>query len=405
MKRELLFAALLVGVAFLAPSQGADEQTAREQVGKPVQQAQALLRQKKYDEALARLKTADAVPNKSPYETYIIAETRAVTLIDSGDYRGAVNALDVVLATRVLPPADAAKRLLSITQLDYQLKDFPRAVVDAQRYYKEGGRDPEPRRLMAQSYFLQNDFADAAQTIRQVLAGNERDGRPPDEQLLLSLAGSEFKLKHQDGYIDALERLVAAHPKHQYWADLCRAVQQKPGFAPVLRLDLDRLEIAAGAMDTAEQYVDAAERALERGFPGDAKAFLDKGFSASVLGKGPGAGRQKRLARAAKSQSDDDQHGLAAQANEARAAVNGQSLAKLGEAYASYGRNDDAIIALTGALKKGGLTRPQDTTLHLGVAYLRAGRRREAQTVLSGVTGADGVKDLAQMWLILSKTP
>jgi tetratricopeptide (TPR) repeat protein len=396
--RHVLIAMIVMCVAAGATLAADDDRAAREQVGKPVQQAQLLLRQKKVDEALVRLRTADAVPNKSPYETYIIEETRAVALIDSGDYAGAVKALDGVLGTRVLPPAEAAKRLMSITQLEYRLKDYPKTIDGAQRYYKEGGGDPEPRRLMAQAYYLENDFADAARTIRQALADA---GAPPDEALLLSLASSEFKLKNQDGYVDALEQLVASHPKHEYWVDLCRAVQQKPGFAPRLRLDLDRLEIAAGAIDTPEQYIEAAERALERGFPGDAKAFLDKGYAVGMLGKGSAVERQKRLVDTAKHLSDADQRVLPAEAKEADALANGIALEKLGEAYASYGRYDDAVIALVGALKKGGLPNPEDARLHLGVGQLAAGRLSDAKATFAKMSGTDGTTDLAQMWSIL----
>jgi hypothetical protein len=402
MSRLILALTVLLGLAASAASAAADDQTAREQVGKPVQQAQQLVRQKKYADALARLKEADAVPDKSPYETYVIEETRAAAEIGGQDYAAAVKAIDAVLATRILPQAEATKRLVTIVQLDYQLKAYAATVAAARRYYSEGGSDPEPRRLMAQSYYLENDFPDAAKALRDVLAADEQAGRRPDEALLLSLAGSQFKLKNQDGYVDAMERLVAAHPKHEYWVDLCRAVQQKPGFAPRLRLDLDRLEVAAGAMDTPEQYVEAAQLAVEQGFPGDARTFLDKGYAASILGKGPTADRQTRLADMAKHQSDEDLKGLAAQAKEAQSSGNGNALEKLGEAYASYAKYDEAVAALAGSLKKGGLAHADDAKLHLGVAYLGAGRASDAATVLNGIGGSDGTQDLSQLWRMLT---
>jgi hypothetical protein len=395
-------AALLLGlVAGTAPAADAPP-AAREQVGKLVQQAQQLVRQKKYAEALARLKEADAVADKSPYETYVIEETRAVAMIESADYTAAVRALDAVLATRILPPPDASKRLASIVQLEYWLKDYPKTIAAAQRFYQEGGSDPEPRRLMAQSYYLANDFANAATTIRDLLRADERAGAPPDETLLLTLADSAFKMKDGDGYVDALEHLAASHPKHEYWVDLCRAVQRKPGFAPRLRLDLDRFAVAVGALDTPEQFVEAAQLALEAGFPGDAKAFLEKGYAVGLLGTGPAAERHKRLADLAERQSNEDARGLSAQAKEAETAANGLALEKLGEAYASYGRPEEAISALERSIGKGGLTYPDDARLHLGVAYLRRGQAAKAKEALSGVSADDGARDLARLWLIQS---
>ena len=393
-----LVAALSSHLCFGAAHAADQPSTARAEVGKPVEAAQALVQQKKYKDALEQLKRADAVSDKSPYETYVIEETRAAAEVASGDYAAAVNALDAVLATRILSSADSAKRLFTMVELEYRLKDYPKTVTAAERYYHAGGGEPEPRQLMAQSYYLEGDFADAAKTLREVIASDARAGTKPDENTLLTLASSEFKAKDEDGYIDALATLVAAYPKHEYWVNLYRAVQQKPGFAPRLALDLDRVAVAVGAFDTSAQYIDAAETAIEAGFPGDAKSFLDKGFAAGILGQPASADREKRLRDMAQHQSGDDTKALPTQAQEAATAPTGLPLEKLGEAYLSYHRNSDAVAALEQSIKKGGLDHPEDAKLHLGMAYLAAGDAAQANATFAAIVGQDGVADLARMW-------
>lgn len=378
-----------------------NQQAARAEIGKPVQQAQVLVKQKKFAEALAKLHEADAVGNKSPYENYVIEETRAAAALDSSDYPTGAKALEAVIATGILSPSDTTQRIATLVSVELQLKDYAKVVDLANRYYKDGGSDPAPRQAMAQAYYLEGDFPDAAKTFRVLAIADERAGKQPEENRLLALANSSFKAGDQAGYIDALERLASSYPKPQYWVDLCRAVAQKPSFdRPRRALDLDRLEAVTGAVNTPEQYVDMAELALADGFPGDAKAFLDKGYAEGVLGKGPGAERQKRLAELAKRQSDEDMTGLAAQAKEAEAAVNGIASEKLGEAYLSYGRYDEAVSALTSSLKKGGLKDLESAKLHLGLAYLRVGQQPNAKDILNSVTGDDGAKDLSRLWLI-----
>jgi hypothetical protein len=397
-RATLALALLALGAA--GPAAAAEaQQSARAEVGKPVQEAQALLRAKKFAEALAALRKADAVPDKNPYETYIVDEVRAGAEIGAGDYAAAAAALEGVIGTHILPPADEQQRLATLVRLEYQLKDYAKTVAAGARYYKDGGGDPEPRRLMAQAYFFENDFADAAKTIRALLDEEARAGTPADEQLLLALAGSDLKLKDEGGYIDALTRLAAAYPKHQYWVDLCRAVGQRESFAPRLKLDLDRVAMAAGAFDQPQQYAAAAELALQQGFPGDAKSFLDQGFAAGVLGRGATADREKRLQAMAQSQAADDQKSLAQQAQEASAAKDGEKLEKLGEADASYGRRKDAAAALEQSLARG-LAHPDDAKLHLGMAYLKDGDAR-AKPLLQSVKGGDGTGDLARLWLAL----
>ena len=391
--------ALLVAWLGIAPAQAA--QAAREQVGKPVQAAEQLLKQKKLKEALAKLQEADGVPDKSPYEVYVIEATRAAVTLEGGDYPATIKALDAALATHVLAPAEAVQRVATLAQLAYRIKDYPAVVSYAERYYQEGGTDAAPRLFMAQAYYLRDDFADAARTSRLVVEDAAKAAKPPSETVLQMLASSEYKQRNDAGYMDALKQLVAAYPKRQYWVDLLAAVQRKPGFAGGrLALDLDRLMAATGAMDRPDQYMEAAQLALQAGLPGDAKAFLDKGYAAGVLGKGAEAERQQRLAQMASRQSAEDIKGLAELAQEAETAATGLQWVRLGEAYASYGRYDEATSALQKGIGKGGLKYPDDARLHLGIAYLEAKRPEKAKATLSALRGADGTQDLAQLWLI-----
>jgi len=393
--------AAAAGLASIRPALAAEEkQTARAEVGKPVEAAAQLLKQKKFKEALARLQEADAVPDKTQYETYVIEGTRAVIYLNSADYANAIKPLEAVLSTGMLAPAEALKRVEVLVQLEYQLKNYPKVVDYANRYYQDGGSDAEPRLLMAQAYYLQNDFANAAKTIRAVMQAEAKAGTPPAENLLLVLLNSEYKQHNDPGRIEALEQLAALYPKKEYWVDLLAAVQKKPSFSSRLTLDIDLLALAAGAMDAPARYMEAAELALQQGLPGDAKAFLDKGYAAGVLGKGEGADRQKRLADMAGRQSSEDLKGLAQLSPEADAATTGLAWTKLGEAYASYGQYDEAIAALAKGIGKGGLEFPEDAKLHLGIAYLRAGQAAKAKAALGAVAGNDGARDLARLWLI-----
>jgi tetratricopeptide (TPR) repeat protein len=400
--RGLGFVVLLAGsLAMALPSFAADpKMTARPQIGQPVQDAVQLLKQKKYKEALDRLRAADAVADKTPYETYVIEGTRAAIDQSSGDLAGAIKALEAVLATNILPAPDALARVQALAQLNYQVKNYPQAIADADRYYHEGGTDDGLHLLTAQAYFLENDFPDATKAIRAILMADDKAGKRPDENLLVMLLNSEFQQKNEAGRIDALQRLVVAYPKPAYWTDLLAAIQKKPGFAARLELDVDRLMLATGIMATADQYMEAAQLALQDGLPGDAKTFLDRGYAAGILGKGTGADREARLATMAKSQAADDVKTLGQSESDADKAGSGDAWVKLGDAYASYGQSDKAIAAFQKGIQKGGLKTPEDARLHLGLAYLASGQKPKAKDTLGAVGGSDGVRDLAQLWLV-----
>jgi tetratricopeptide (TPR) repeat protein len=404
--RAILLAAFLGGgggaaVLLDQPAAAADEkQSARAQIGQPVKEAEQFLKQKKFKEALEKLQAADAVPDKTPYERYVIEGTRAAVLLNSGNYADATKALEAVLATGILAPQDALQRIQALVQLNYQLKNYAQAVDYANRYYRDGGGDESIRLLQAQAYYLLNDFASAAKTIRVVIDAEEKKGKRPDENFLLMLLNSEYRQKNEPDRIEALEIMVADYPKPEYWSDLLTAIQKKPGFSSRLTLDLDRLMAAVGALKTADDYMHAAQLALLAGLPGDGKSFLDKGFAAGVLGQGAQADREKRLADMASKQAADDLNSLPQISGEADAADIGLTWVKLGDAYASYGQFDKAIAAYQKGLQKGGLQAPNDAKLHLGVAFLLTGQKAKAKAALLAVTGGDGTRDLAQLWLI-----
>lgn len=394
-----IFAALLSLSLSIATASAQERQTARPQIGQPVEQAGQLLKAKKYKDALARLAAADAVADKTPYERYAIEGMRAAIDQASGDYPGTIKALQAVLATGILPPADALLRLETLVQLDYQVKAYPQVVADTERYYQQGGTAAEPRLLEAQAYYLQGDFANASRALRAIVQADDKAGKKPDENLLLTLLNSEYQQKDEAGRIATLTRLMALYPKPQYWSDVLTAIAKRPGFADRLTLDLDRLKVATGAMTSADDFMEAAQLALLDGLPGDAKALLDKGYAAGVLGKEAQAGREQRLATMAAQQAADAGKTLPQQAS---AATTGAALEKLGDAYASAGQYAPAIAAYSQALAKDGLQYPDDTKLHLGLAYLASGQKAKARETLSGVAGSDGSRDLAQLWLIES---
>ena len=202
------------------------------------------------------------------------------------------------------------------------------------------------------------------------------------------------------GYTDALAGLIQYYPKKDYWHDLILTIQKKPGFATRLELDVYHLKLAVGALTEVDQYVEAAELAIQAGFPGDAKIFLDKGFDSGALSAGATAARTKRLSDMASRQAADDVKTLPQEEKAAQAAASGNDLIKLGDAYISYGQSDKALAAYQAGIQKGNLKFPDDAKLHLGIAQFQAGQKPAAQKTLKSISGADGTQDLAKLWLL-----
>ena len=87
---------------------------------------------------------------------------------------------------------------------------------------------------------------------------------------------------------------------------------------------------------------------------------------------------------------------------EAAAAKDGNALVAIGFSMATGGEAAKGIPLMQQGIAKGGLKRPEDARLHLGIAQVIAGDAK-AQATLRGVTGADGTADLARLWSLYAR--
>ncbi len=142
-----------------------------------------------------------------------------------------------------------------------------------------------------------------------------------------------------------------------------------------------------------------------RRLPAEAKRISDEGFASGALGSGADAEAQKKLRDAAAKQVIDDQKQLPQSAKAATAASGGVALVNVGFAYVSAGQFDTGIPMMEQGIARGGLPRPDEARLHLGIAYLSAGRKADAVRVFRDVGGTDGTADLARLWLIHAQRP
>jgi hypothetical protein len=391
-----------VAAAALALALGAQAQDAvRPDVGRPLQQANELIRAGKYKEALNKVREADAVGGKSANESYMIERMRLAAASGAGDVETAARSFEAVSAR--VSAGDRLKMIESLAGAYYRARDYNKAMQWGQRYFKEGGTSGAIRTLLIQSQYLAGDFAGAAKELRTETEQAERAGNAPGEDRLKLLVNATLKMNDTNGYVWALERLVTYYPKKEYWVDLLSRLQRKPNFSDRLALDTYRLSLATGSLSAANDYMEMAQLALQAGFPTEAKQVLDKGFAANVLGVGPAAERHKRLKDLVAKKIEEDKQNQAASIAEAQEAKDGTALVNAGMNLVFNGEKQKGLQLMQQGIAKGNLKREQDARLHLAVAQLTAGETGKAQATLKTVSGNDGTADLARLWSLYAK--
>jgi len=375
------------------------QETVRAEVGKPLQAARDLIKARKYKEALAKLREAEEVPKRTAYENFLIEQMRASAAVAAGNDDQAVKALQALISSGRLSDAEEGRYAAMLAGIYYRGRDYKNAANWAQRALKSNPGDAATRTLLIQSYYLAGDFASASKEALAEVQAAERAGQKPAEdklQLLANIAGRTGG--DRAAYLSALERLVTHYPKREYWDDLLRRIESKPGFSSRLSLEVYRLRAATKTLDSAADYMEYAQLALQDRQAVEAKQVLDEGFANGKLGKGDDADRQKRLLVLANQRAASAPEDLAAAEAEAKADKTGDALVRIGLAYTAMGRHDKGIALIQDGIKKGGLRHPEDAKLHLGIAQLRAGQKQKAAQTLKTVGGTDGTADIARLW-------
>lgn len=406
----LMVAALSVtmgsAMVSLAPAAYAQaKETVRAELAKPLQAAQEALRTQKFKEALARLHDADAVTNKTPYESYLIDRMRGAAAMGAGDNETAGRAFEAALNAGRMTTAEQGKVIQALSSLYYRAEDYPKAIIWLQRALKDGLGNSETRALLVQAYYLSGDLPRAQKELQADLSAEEKAGRTPTEMQMKLLTSIAIKQNDKVAYTAALERMVATYPNKEYWADLVQRLQTRPGFADRLTLDIDRLKLDLGLLTSAGDYMEMSQLALQAGYPAEAKKIVDLGYKNNVLGTGDQAARHKRLLDLATKNAAEDARTMAGSEASAAAAKDGTALVNLGYALVTAGQFDKGIHMMEDGIARGGLKRVDDARLHLGEAYLQAGKKADAIKIFKTVQGTDGTADLARYWLLLANRP
>jgi hypothetical protein len=391
--------ALLVAL-LAAASIGTAQAQVRAEVGKPLQQAGELLKAGKAREALAKAREADAVGGKTPAEQLLVDRMKAAAAQRAGDFGAAIGALES-LHERV-PAGEKGQIAEQLASAYAQTRNNAKATEWMNRAIAAGNNSATIKQLQSYLQSASGDYSAIARDAQAAVSAAEQAGRRPDEADLLRLADAQQRTGATAGYIGTLEKLLAHYPKKDYWNAYLGRLPRKAGFADRFAVDVLRLRLASGTLSKTEDFMELAQLSLQAGLPAEAVKIIDQGFKSNALGTGPEASRHQRLRDLAQKQLAEAKAGIDGQAREAAAEKTGDDAVRVGYAMVSLGNVDAGIKLIEQGIAKGGLKRPEDAKLRLGMALLQQGKSRDrAVKTLRSVGGADGAAEIARLWTVV----
>ncbi len=383
-----------------SPALAADaKKTVSNKLGKQFQEAQSLVSQKNYKGALTKIDELKAAPGKTAYENFVIAELQTAAYVGTQDYTNAAKAMEAALDSGEAPAASKQQRAKNIANTYFAAKNMAKFNEASAKYQKDFGADIDLQLLAAQGLFQDGKYKEAAQAARTVISTAEAKGQPAKEDWLKLVYAAENKAGNAAAEKAAVEALVARYPKPEYWNALLINAQ-KTIKGPKVQLEIYRIMLAAGVMQKTEEYMDMAQLSIQAGVPAEAEKVIQKGQAAKLLMEGPQKDRHLRLQNMALTQIKEKDAALAQQEADAKAAATGDADVQVGEVFASKGQTDKAIEAIQRGIKKG-VKDKDDANLRLGVVYLSAGKRTEANNAFKAITPNSSSAQIARLWTLL----
>ena len=395
MRKSAVVTLLVAAVAALQFSSTALAEKVSPAVAKTLQAAQNASKAKRWGECLSNLRTADGAAGKTAYDSFIINELTAFCALSSNDVATATAAMQTNLSSPFAADK-VAQRTRDLAKVHFNARNYAKTIEIGRGAIKSGYADADTFLVVAQSYYQQNDYKNAREFTGSWIRDLEKRGQRPKENAIQIYVTSCMRLKDEACTAAGFEKLVTYYPDPAGWANLMQSLFATRNDAAAF--NAYRLATEVGAMRAGDDYTEMAQRAIEKGLPGEAQAALESGFARKAFTEKRDVDRNTRLLATAKERAAADRAGLAKADKEAAAGKSADADLRVGQAYMSYGQYAAAVAAIQRGIAKGNASDPAEAQMVLGIAQLKAGNRSEATKAFRAVKGDADIQRVAKLW-------
>jgi tetratricopeptide (TPR) repeat protein len=385
----------VAGTLLVVPAT-AEAQQVSQKVGLPLKDAQAAIAKKRWDQALGKIREAEAAPGKTAFDQYKINEMLWYVYLQQGRNADAARVLEGQLASSQMPASEKVQRTKTLSQLYARAGSYGKAAQTAQTYLKSVPGDKDMQLLLANAYYMQKDYKGAIAAAERVM----KSSGTPSQDLLQLVLRSNYELNDSAGTARALEQLLKFYPSEDTW------VRVIDGYLKQTKKDselmaLYRLADDVGALKEPRQYVDMTQALVIGGFGQEGERVMQKGIAANVF-QGDELSRAKRTLEAAKRKGDQEKAALPKAASQLGAARTGEEIVAVAKLYFSAGDYTKASAALQQALAKGGLKDLDEANMLLGIALKRKGDNAGAAKAFDAIKDPKAA-EVGRLWKMAAR--
>src|SRR5260221_1330571 len=406
MTRVAVAFAALLALALGSGALRADEQgKVSKGTAKILKAAQEALAAKNYNEVLAKTREAAAVTPRNAYDDFVIHSLQMAAYGAQSNYAETATSIEAVIDSTYLPSAQKPTLLRTLMSIEYQDKDYDKAVLYGERARAAGDLSADTALTIAQAYFLNGKYKEALAGMETIVEHDEQAGRKPAEKALSLIWTCALKVKDEAAASRAVEKLIVNYPKPDYWANAMVGVQLKStDNDDRLRLMTFRLMAQVGVLKKGGDYTEMAQIALDQGNPGEAQSVLEQALAKNLYTDSHEKERSQRLLDKVRKVAGEDRASMARDEKDASSAATGDAYVQVGAAYLGFAEPDKAEAATTTGIAKGKLKHPDEAYLLLGMAYERSKNKAEAIKAFGRATSDPKYARLAKLWVLEARS-
>lgn len=390
MKKSFLRAAAIACLPLMAmAAQGADKEKAEtpkvsKSVSKFLQDCKKGLDGKDWNAAVAACSQAQAVPDTTDYDKYLINRFIGVAYLNLNNHAKAKEAFVAVVKNPMTPPEDRNTLTVPAMQLASETNDNALVLELGKMAEQNNVQTPEMWSVMANAAYQSNDGPNAVAYAQKGIDAANAAGKVPPYGLYQIQAFTYDKAKDRVNEVKSFELMARDYGKPDDWRYLLDfSLEQLPaGSKParqIAALNMYRLRMIAGASWVGQNFLEAEDAAHAIRSWGDSRQFLQLGIQQGAIN----AAKVGPVMNQINADAKKDEPILPTVEKTSKSA---KDLVNVGEAYYGYSRYADAARVAQKAIDMGGAT-VGEAKLLLALAQIKQGNEAAAKQTLAGFAG------------------
>ena len=365
-----------------------------QQVYEQLTEVQELIEAKDY--ATAEVKIRDLRDKKlSDYERAQIWNITAYSYYLQERYDEAISAYDQVLAQPGLPEALLQSTLKTKSQLMFTIEDYEGALVVIRELMSV---IPEPSAdvlmIEGQALFQLARYDEALVPIKTAIQMYKEQGQKPKENWLLLLRVIYFEQKDYENMLEVVKELIAYYPKDTYVLVLA-GIYSELGDTKK-QLALTEVLYEKGYLHNASQIVNLANLYLLHGLPYKAAVVLEQEMEKDIV---ESTERNLRLLSQAWYTAREDEKSIPPLERAAQISEDGELYMRLAQSHINLENWAAAAEAARQGIRLGGLKRPDQAQILLGMSLFNQKRLEQARTAFQAASRDERSARAASQWI------